>query len=634
MLRALAVAALLVRIAAAHSEPLPLPGATDGVPVGRYAEVLEDPGGALLIADVAGAAHQDRFARSGQDRPNFGYSYSAYWLRFVLPRDAAGTLFVPLMLLEIRFPSIDSIELHVPYRGASGPEYRVQRGGDLQPWDSREVKHRNPVFRIPTAGLADAPAYLRVRTESVLTVPAYLWRPEALVASDRDTQLAYGLFYGLVVAMFLYNLMLFFALRDRVYLWYVLYVASFVVGLAAFDGFAFQYLWPGSVWWANHALGTALCATLFFGAQFARSFLDMATITLFANRFVLATMALAAAGVLFAATGWLVPYGTIMRTLSALACATAGVVLYVAVGALLKGYRTARFFLLAWSALLVFIALGALRNFALAPTNFLTVNGLHIGLALDVVLLSFALADRINRVKRENETAQNEVIAANAALLEAKQLQERELEARIAERTGELNRVNDRLRQEAREREELMAQLQAREQQMRHMAQHDPLTGLPNRLSMQQRLALAMELAKRNRKKLAVMMVDLNDFKRLNDTHGHRAGDHVLAQIAGRLRTSVRGSDTVARYGGDEFVVLAGELDRAPDVGSIAEKIADMVSLPVSFDGVTEKVGCAIGISVYPDHAEDADGLIERADRAMYAAKAAKTQRYAFFSPS
>jgi len=166
------------------------------------------------------------------------------------------------------------------------------------------------------------------------------------------------------------------------------------------------------------------------------------------------------------------------------------------------------------------------------------------------------------------------------------------------------------------------------------MAQHDPLTGLPNRASMQQRLALAIEFARRNRKKLAVMLVDLNDFKRINDDRGHPVGDHVLTAVAGRLRSSVRGSDTVARYGGDEFVVLAGELDRAEDAGHIAEKISDMVSVPLAVDGTIEKIGCSIGISLFPDDAENAEALIERADRAMYAAKAAKSRRYAYFSGS
>lgn len=585
MLRSLIAATLMFCGFAVHAglPAAPLPGERDALPLGRYIETLEDPGGKLTLAEVASRGD---FAPLGRNVANFGYSYSAHWLRFTLPRDA-GPLLAPLLALEIRFPSLDAIDLYVPYRTAQGIEYRVQRSGDREAWDAREVKHRNFVFRVPMAGLADAPAYLRVQSESVVTVPVYLWRPEALVAADRNVQFGYGLFNGLVIALFLYNLMLFVALRDRIYLWYVLYVASFGIGLAAFDGFGFQYLWPESVWWANHALGTALCATLLFGAQFARNFLRMASFSVFADRFLIGVMALAAAGVFFASTGLLVPYGVIMRSLSVVACATAGIVLYVSVRAMLAGYRPARFFLLAWSALLVFIALGALRNFALAPTHFLTVHGLHIGLALDILLLSFALADRINSLKRATASAQAEV----------------------------------------REREHVVEQL-------RHMAQHDPLTGLPNRISMQQRLALAIEFAKRNRKKLAVMLVDLDDFKRINDGRGHPVGDHVLVAVAGRLRSSVRGSDTVARYGGDEFVVLAGELDRAQDAGHIAEKIADMVSVPLAVDGAVEKVGCSIGISIYPEDAEVPELLIERADRAMYAAKAAKKRRYGFFSES
>jgi len=580
----IAAALIFCGLAAQAGAPaVPLPVERRAVALGPYAETLEDPGGKLTLAQVA--ARSD-FAPLGRNVANFGYSYSAYWLRFTLPRDASDML-APMLALEIRFPSIDSIELHVPYRSPQGIEYRVQRSGDRAPWETREVKHRNFVFRVPMAGLADAPSYLRVQSESVLTVPAYLWRPEALIASDRHTQFGYGLFYGLVIALFLYNLMLLIALRDRIYLWYVLYVASFGIGLATFDGLGFQYLWPESVWWANHALGTALCAALLFGALFARKFLEMATFSVFANRFLTVVMALAGAGVFFAATGLLVPYGAIMRGLSVVACATAGVVLYVSVRAMLAGYRPARFFLLAWTALLVFIALGALRNFALVPTHFLTINGLHIGLALDILLLSFALADRINRLKRATADAKAEV----------------------------------------REREHVVEQL-------RHMAQHDSLTGLPNRISMQQRLALAIEFAKRNRKKLAVMLVDLDDFKRINDGRGHPVGDHVLVAIAGRLRSSVRGSDTVARYGGDEFVVLASDLDRAEDASHIAEKIADMVSVPLAVDGAVEKVGCSIGISLYPDDSEAPEVLIERADRAMYAAKAAKQRRYAFFSDS
>jgi len=630
MLRALVIAASLASatVAPASAPAAQLPGREGALGLGRYVELLEDPGGALALEDVRSPGRAARWMPSEAATPNLGYTRSAWWLRFRL-RAAPGP--AEELLLEIRFPSIDRLEFYVP----QGAGWRQMRAGDMLPWDAREVKHRNHVFRFT---LAQPPAtqefYLRVASGGVLTVPAYLWRPEAFERDTRHTQLLLGLFYGLIAALVLYNAMLYFAVRDRAYLYYVAYAAAFGVFLFSFDGLAFQYLWPESVWWANHGLATALALALAFGTLFASRFLDMARTAPLGRRLM---QALAAAGgllALSAASGRVLEYGDILRIVSVLGLGAAATAIVVAVRALLAGFRPATFFLLAWGALLVFIALGALRNYALVPSSALTIYGLHIGFALDVLLLSFALADRINLLKREAGQAQASALAHREALLEATRASGRDLEQKVAERTAELNRTNERLREEVREREQLMHQLKEREEHLRFIAQHDPLTGLPNRTSMQQRLSLAMELAKRNRKKLALMMVDLNDFKRVNDTRGHAVGDHALAAIAGRLRTSVRGSDTVARYGGDEFVVLAGELDRAEDAGAIAEKIADMVAVPLPVDGVTERIGCSIGISLYPDHAESAEQLLELADRAMYAAKGGKDRRYAYFAPA
>ncbi len=626
MLRFAAFAWLLVvaTFAAAEGALAPLPDERASVQLGPFLEHLEDPARTLAFDDVRrdGA----RFERREGEVANYGYSYSAHWMRFRLP--AAS---VP-MLLEVAFPSLDDIELRVPVRGAKGGvEYRLQWAGDTRPWAERGVKHRNHVFRVPADYLAGEWFYLRVQSRSVVTVPLRLWTQQAFVQAERDAQLGFGLFYGFIAALLLYNVMLWVSLRDMAYFWYVLYVSAFLMALFVFDGFAFQYLWPENTWWANHALGAAFCLTLAFGVMFARRFLDIPRIAPVADRLFLGVAALAAAGAALAASGAGVSYGTVMRSLSAVGFASAGLTLYVAVRELLRGYRPARYFLLAWTALLVFIGLGALRNYAIAPTHFLTVHGLHVGLALDVLLLSFALADRINAIERERKLAQTQALASQQALLEATQANERDLERRIAEHTAELNRANDKLRREASEREDMVARLQEQEQTLRFMAQHDALTGLPNRHSMQQRLSLAIELAKRNRKKVAVMLVDLDRFKQLNDSRGHAAGDEALVTVAERLRTSVRGSDTVARYGGDEFVVIAADLDRAEDAGHVAEKIADMVSLPVPLDGGPWRVGCSIGISVFPDDGADPAVLLAYADKAMYAAKAKNDARYAFF---
>jgi diguanylate cyclase (GGDEF)-like protein len=624
------LAFLIFASAALAREPAPLPGADGRVALGAHVELLEDPGGQLRLDDLRMPQHAVRFVSAASDPLNFGYTHSAWWLRFSLPGGApAGEE----LLLEIAFPSIDRIEFHLPEpRPDAAPRYWKRVAGDDYPWAAREVKHRNHVFRFSVPPQSGPHLYyLRVESHSVLTVPLTLWRPEAFAERDRDVQLVLGLFYGLALALVLYNLMLFFAVRDRTYFYYVLYSTAFGLFLFGYDGLAFQYLWPASPWWANHSSATALSLTLALGAQFARSFLDTPRIAPRANLAFLATIAAGGALAACSAGGWLLDYGTVLRTVSVLGFAIAALSTVVAVRSLLDGYRPARFFLLAWATLLVFILIGALRNFTLVPSNAVTIYGLHIGFALDVLLLSFALGDRINTLRRERATAHAQTVEAQQLLLEATREYERELETRIAVRTAELNKANERLRAEASERDLLMEQLRRQEEHLRFMAQHDPLTGLPNRTSMQQRLALALELAKRNRKKVAVMMVDLDEFKRINDTRGHPAGDQALVQLAARLRTSVRGSDTVARYGGDEFVILAGELDRAEDASMVAEKVADMISVPLSIEGGLEKVSCSIGISVYPDDAEGSEELISLADKAMYGSKAVKGKRYAFY---
>jgi|GEM_PF-1249772 len=629
-MRAFVLLALGLVLGLARAAAVPPPGILGPVSLGPFVEVLEDPARALSFDDVRRGANAQRFARSDDDIPNFGYSRSAYWLRLNL-----GKLPIPETgwLLEVGFPGLDEVDLHLPVTAPDGSVvYRTLRGGDMRSWLEREIQARAHVFRLPASTATAEPIYLRVSTRSVLTVPLYLWQPRAFAASGVREQLAYGIFYGLVVALFLYNLLLLASLRDRTHLWYVLYVGMFGLALFTLDGFAFEYLWPENVWWANRALGAILCGTLAFAALFARNFLALRGNLPGIDRLVIAVALAGALGTLIAVVGDPEHYSWLMRILSIVATSAGVTILWVAAQQLVNGYRAARFFLLAWSALVVFVALTALRNFALIETHFLTLYGLHIGLALDVVLLSLALADRIRVNERESALAQRRALANQRALLETTQANERELEARIRSRTRELNRANDQLREEAREREALMHQLREREEHLRFMAQHDPLTGLPNRISLQQRLELALELAKRNRKKVAVMMVDLDDFKKLNDARGHLVGDQALAAVAARLRTSVRGSDTVARYGGDEFVVLAGELDRVEDARMIAEKIADMVNVPLALEGGLARIACSIGISVYPDHAAAGEELIARADEAMYSVKPERGRRYAIYA--
>ena len=168
------------------------------------------------------------------------------------------------------------------------------------------------------------------------------------------------------------------------------------------------------------------------------------------------------------------------------------------------------------------------------------------------------------------------------------------------------------------------------EEQIHRLAQHDPLTGLPNRRMLGDRLHQALGHARRNKDKLAVMLLDLDGFKMINDTFGHKTGDAVLIDVAHRLRACIRSTDTVARYGGDEFVfVLEGQHTRE-DSAKLAEKILKMLHQPVVIADGRFSVGASIGIAIYPTDADDAEGLLKMADNAMYRAKQAGHNSYLF----
>src|SRR6202790_1816698 len=167
--------------------------------------------------------------------------------------------------------------------------------------------------------------------------------------------------------------------------------------------------------------------------------------------------------------------------------------------------------------------------------------------------------------------------------------------------------------------------------QMAHSAQHDFLTGLPNRTLLNDRIGYAIALAPRHRKKVAVLFLDLDGFKHINDSLGHPIGDRLLQSIARRLVECVRGSDTVSRQGGDEFIVLLSELQRSEDAAITARKHLHAVAAAHSIDLHDLHVTASIGVSVYPDDGLDAETLIKNADTAMYQAKENGRQGYQFF---
>lgn len=242
----------------------------------------------------------------------------------------------------------------------------------------------------------------------------------------------------------------------------------------------------------------------------------------------------------------------------------------------------------------------------LLPMRFVDISQNAIDVELGIVILEDGTHPRY-MIEARDITAHNRAVTALRHSIE-------NLEQRVEERTRALStEVVERRRAE---------------EKMRHIASHDGLTGLPNRSLLFDRLEQATKRTHRDAKKYAILFIDLDGFKPINDSLGHDIGDEVLKSVSERLLSSVRETDTAARFGGDEFVVLLTDLDTKEAAGLIAKKIIAKLAEPMNFGGIKAKVGASIGIAFYPDNADSAEGVLKKADNAMYDVKGSGKNAY------
>jgi diguanylate cyclase (GGDEF)-like protein len=251
------------------------------------------------------------------------------------------------------------------------------------------------------------------------------------------------------------------------------------------------------------------------------------------------------------------------------------------------------------------------------------VQALELG-ANDYVTKPVDFAVALARVNAQvgRKRAEEGVRQANEALRQAND----DLERRVAERTAKLVSANEQLQLEIEHRQKSEAKVE-------YLAHHDPLTGLANRVLLGEQLDQALAHMRRTRDSLAVLFLDLDGFKSVNDTLGHTIGDALLKAVAERLRESVRDTDKVARLGGDEFAILQVSEQQPNNAASLAQRLIDVLSTPFSIDGHQVVVGASIGVAVALEKAADAEQLLKSADLAMYRAKADGRGRFCFFEP-
>jgi signal transduction histidine kinase/CheY-like chemotaxis protein len=369
---------------------------TQRLPLGTHMQVFEDVRGDASIEDISSKAMHDSFHQHHEAVLNEGYSPSVFWIRLDLT-------FAPKVqgkqhpwLLELAYPPLDDLRLYTA--DAQGYFHLRQHTGDSLPFSSRPLRQHNYVFELDLPAGQPQQVYLRLQSQGSIQAPLTLWNPTAYVEEQPARIYVLGMIYGVLLVMLIYNLFIYFGVRDTSYLFYILYIAAFGLYQLSVNGAAIEYIWPDNPWWANAATPFFIGAALVFGGQFTRRFLRTSEHSSWIDRSLLLLVGGGALVMVLAVT---VAYSLSMLLATYLTLIFTVVVFASGIIAWMKGMRVARFFIIAWTSFLLGGMVNALMLLGYLPNMFLTMYASQIGSAVEVGLLSLALADRINIMKQE-----------------------------------------------------------------------------------------------------------------------------------------------------------------------------------------------------------------------------------------
>ncbi|MDF1630056.1 MAG: diguanylate cyclase [Alcanivoracaceae bacterium] len=582
------------------AEPLTLDGRAGELPLSGKLLHLRDPSG-KLNADAVLSQKTDWQAATGS-AVNYGIDASSWWFRIDIRNDGHST---EEYLLEVAYASLDHIGIYL----SDGEKIVTQHLlGDQRPFYDRPIHHHFFVAPVDFPVGETRTLLINVHTDGVVQLPVSLWEEGDFASHDQVRQLVAGIYFGAMLVMLIYNLFMFIGIGDRSYLYYVGFVLSIPMFVSSLTGYSFQYLWPEAIIWNGKSIGFFLTSAMLFALFFTYDFLELKRDSL-ATFIKTGFRAVVIIGVLMMGTVFFAPYNVMLISVisgATLACSAA---LIIGIYGAVRGERPAVFYVLAWSSLFLGGLTLAASKLAFLPQNTFTDNAVQIGSIMLVVLLSFALAERINQERRRRYDAQMEALKnerqarqAKEQALNAQQQANLQLESKVARRTEELAKANAVLQE---------------------LSDSDGLTGLRNRRYLDNYLDREVTRCFRYQHPLSLILLDIDHFKQFNDRFGHHIGDDCLRMVAEQLRHCVaRDSDIVARYGGEEFCIVLPETEME-GARAVAERIRRRIAetpFRVGRDNITVTIsaGVTCAVPTSPDHGA---ALLQRADEGLYQSK-------------
>lgn len=542
---------------------------------------------------------------------NLGLNPSVHWLKIKVPE--TDTLETRLLLLN--YGLLDYVNVWFVNKTTRGSQIIAAHGsGDAFKYFSREVNSEKFIFEVPQSDLP-LYAYISVHSKGAINVPVEIWTVTNYLEYSGLEKLFFGLFFGYMIAMALCNLYIYATTHNKIFLIYTGYVSSIAVSIAALQGIGFHYLWPNLVWLQAYCVTIFTSLTMIFIISLSTSLLELKKEHGTSYR-TLRNINIIFIAILFLCILGLPPEVAIKSVLGLLIISS-GIIFSVGLVLAVKGSLVARYFCAAWAVLLLSGMSIAMENFHLykAPIN--STYLLMLGAITEAILLALALAIKFNgqllKAKIIRDTAlknEQEALEVKEELIRLQERSKTDLEYSIEERTLELEIALRELAEKNRDLEKLSA--------------IDPLTGLMNRRYFDKQIIAECRRSKRELTTLGLAMLDIDFFKKINDSYGHLCGDHCLKEFAAVLQdTILRPSDIICRYGGEEFVLILPNTD---DTGlqNLLEKVRHNVEAKkIVFEGQVISMTVSIGgYSKVVQTEDESDNIIATADKMLYKAKA------------
>ena len=531
----------------------PVPVDRSYTAIGNHIQYLYETENELSLSEAREAYSSDQFNQWHRPVISLGIGTSPVWLRFTI-ENALDYEVSRRLIVENSW--LDLAQLYIIRENEIIKKHDV---GDSYPFSERSINHRFFAFDVDyQPGLYEV--YIRVQTPDPMVLPIFLGDIEASSAREIFDGYSYGLFYGILIALLLYNLSLYISIKQARYLYYVFYLSMFLLMNFSYTGHGFEFIWsdsPSLQRWMN-PLSISMVSTT--GIMFAFSFLNMKKVSpkIFSRT------------VSFAIIFWslqLLLFIFDMQTLSVIIAIASAMLFsiftfYCAIISFQRGHRDAMYYLIATIATLIGAMITALTVWGVIPYSTLTYRAAEIAVSLDALLLSIALAEQFRRAQEERAEAQQ-------------------------------------------------------------LARIDMLTNLNNRRAFNEVSSTLWHNALRHNHETCIILLDIDEFKSINDTYGHAAGDSVLKEISGVLNTVVREGDVLARWGGEEFIIMLPQTSLY-QATQTAERIRTTIEdLKIKTKLHEIKTTVSLGVAQNIKHTDELDDLIKLADKGLYQAKRA-----------